>query len=111
MCPVLCSYIILLGEKIFSNRQSAPTGPATSTNAAYGIMKQKAEKQVIPQYDIVDQGHPPVKPSPQFQSGEGEYEVPDLPDMGMQFSTVAPSQDMKRGTQEEAVYEPMPGDQ
>ena len=73
-------------------------------------MKQKAEKQAIP-HNLIDQGHPPKEPPSQFQSEEGKYEVPDLPEKGMQFSTVAPSQDMKRGTQEEAVYEPMSGDQ
>ena len=80
---------------------SGLTGLATSTNAAYETMKGR-EKQNISNYDLAVQGHPP----PQPQRGAREYEVP-----GEQFlpPAVAPSQDRERGTQEEAVYEPMPG--
>ena len=76
------------------------TGPATSTNAAYGMMKGR-EKQDISDYDLAVQGQ---LPSPQPQSGVREYEVP-----GEQFPppAVAPSQNREGGTQEEAVYEPI----
>ena len=82
------------------NLSGLTTGPATSTNAAYGMMKG-GEKQDISDYDLAVQSQPP---SPQPQSGEREFEVP-----GEQFSppAVAPSQNKEGGTQEEAVYEPV----
>ena len=84
---------------LFSGRPpmslSGLTGPATSTNAAYEIMKERREKQDISGYELVET-------SPQTQSGEREYEVPSPP-------AVAPSQDGKGGTQKEAVYELIPG--
>ena len=82
------------------NLSGLTTGPATSTNAAYGIRKAR-EKQDISDYDLAVQGQ---LPSPQPQNGEGEYEV-----SGEQFPppAVAPSQDREGGTQEEAVYEPV----
>ena len=78
------------------------SGLATSTNAAYEMRKGR-ERQDIPDYDLVVQGQPP---SPQSQSGAREYEIPSPP---KQFSVVAPRQDREGGTQEEAMYEPMPG--
>ena len=79
---------------------SGLTELATSTNAAYEMMKGR-EKQIISDYDLAIQGHPP-----QPQRGAREYEVP-----GEQFlpPAVAPSQDRGGETQEEPVYEPMPG--
>ena len=52
---------------------SGLTGPATSTNAAYKIAKERREGQDLPDYDL-------VKTSLQTQSGEGKYEVPDAPE-------------------------------
>ena len=83
---------------------SGLTGPATSTNAAYEIRKER-EREDISDYDLAVQGQLPF---PQPQSGEGEYEVPDPPKK-FPPPAVAPSQDREGGTQEEAVYEPMPG--
>ena len=77
---------------------------ATSTNAAYEIRK-RGERQDISDYDLAVKGQ---LPSPQPQSGAREYEVPGPP---QQFPppAVTPSQNKEGGTQEEAVYEPMPG--
>ena len=81
---------------------SGLTGPATSTNAAYEIVKGR-EKQDISDYDLVVQGQPL---SPQPQSGGRGYEVPSPP---KQFPAVPPSQNREGGAQEEEMYEPIPG--
>ena len=96
------------------------TGLATSTNAAYEMMKTKREMEDSSNYDLVDQSHPLVQPpSPLSKSGEGEYVIPNLPEISKQApavpamspAAVAPSQNREGGTQEEIVYEPIPGDQ
>ena len=128
-----------------SEPTGAPTGLATSTNVAYGMMKREKEMERISEYELVDQSrHHPVEPS-QFQGEEGGYVIPNLPEQrptapatvsppavgssqdrekgyanllnsppatapAVSPPAVAPCQDRKGGTQEEAVYEPIPGD-
>ena len=76
-------------------------GPATSTNAAYEIVKGRKRHNI--DYDLVVQGQPL---SHQFQSGGRGYEVPSPP---RQFRVVAPSQDKEGGAKEEVMYEHIPG--
>ena len=84
-------------------------------------MKEKSEKEDNYDYQgyvLVDQGHPPVVPSPQLQSGLDQYEVPDLPEMSDQFLTtrvgpppfVGASEEREGETHVEAVYELILGD-
>ena len=111
-------------------------GVATSTNAAYELVKHAKEKES--EYEIVDQSVPPVTPPPLPQEREGGYV--NLPRQSKQSPAsssmpppaVAPSQSKDasqvpgnyhppavassqggkgRVEEEEAVYEPIPGDQ
>ena len=84
--------------------------PATSTNAAYEIVKGR-EKQDIFDYDLAVQDQPP---SLQPQSGGRGYEVPSPPKQfpavpALPLPAVPPSQDREGGAQEEKMYETIPG--
>ena len=112
-------------------------GVATSTNAAYELVKQAKEKES--EYEGVDQSVPPVGPPPLPHGREGGYV--NLPWQSKQFPAtpfpaVAPSQNDSASRvlksppdnyhppavapseggngvteEEEAVYELIPGDQ
>ena len=88
-------------------------GVATSSNAAYELVKHARESE----YDVVDESVPPVVPPPLPQDREGGYiNLPrqyerSTANSPMPPPAVAPSQNGKGGTEEEAVYESIPGDQ
>ena len=112
-------------------------GVATSTNTACELIKGAKEKES--EYDVVDQSVPPVAPPPLPQDREGGYvnlpgqskQSPASPSPVVAPSqnedgsrvvlsglpdndhppAMAPSEDGKGGAEEEeAVYEPIPGD-
>ena len=111
-------------------------GVATSTNPAYELVKRARESE----YEVVDQSVPPVGPPPLPQEREAGYvnlprqskQSPASPSPVMAPSqskdpsqalnsppgnyanhppAVAPSEGGKGEIEEEAVYEPIPGDQ
>ena len=81
-------------------------GIATSTNAAYELMKHSGRmKEREAEYEVVGLSISPVVPLPLPQERENGYvNVPPRP------AAVASSQDREGGTQEEIVYESISGD-